>query len=317
MKKSAVIALGAVAAVVLAACGSGGGSSDEEELREVTFGTLPILPSGAIVIGKEQGFFEDEGIDLTIEMAQGGAAIIPGVMSGQPEFGTSNPVSLLTAREKGLPLKVLTHWSSDVPPPDQGINGIISLEGSGIDEPADLAGKSIAINTLRSIGDLTIREVVREAGGDPDSIDFVELGFPDMPAALESENVDAVWVPEPFLTGLQQGTGQLVGYTSQLAVPGMPMQYTFTSEEIVASEPELVESMTAALEKTLEYADENPDEVRVAAAELTEIPLEQLEESGTEAFGTDLRRDQITRLGELMAIEGWISEAPDVDGLLP
>jgi NitT/TauT family transport system substrate-binding protein len=126
-----------------------------------------------------------------------------------------------------------------------------------------------------------------------------------------------VWVPEPFLTGLQEKTGQLVGYTSQLAVPGMPMQYTFTSEKTIASEPELVASMTAALEKTLEYAEEHPDEVRKAASELTGIPMAALENAGTEAFGTDLRREQIARLGELMATEKWIEKDPDLKGLLP
>ncbi|MGJ9422233.1 ABC transporter substrate-binding protein [Aeromicrobium sp. CF3.5] len=318
MKKSALIAVAAAAALGLAACGSGGGASENEQgLREVSFSALPILPTGAIVVGQEQGFFEDEGIDLTVEMAQGGAAIIPGVVSGKPQFGTSNPVSLLTARDKGLPLKVLTHWSSDLMPPEDGINGIISLKDSGIDEPADLEGKSIAINTLKSIGDLTIRETLREAGGDPDSIDFVELGFPDMPAALEAGNVDAVWVPEPFLTSLQEGPGQLVGYTSQLSVPGMAMQYTFTSEELIASDPELVASMTAALEQTLTYAEENPDEVRAAAQELTGIPPELVEMAGLEAFGTDLREPQLKRLGELMTDEGWIDGPADIDGLLP
>lgn len=318
MKKSALIAAAAAAALGLAACGSGGGATENEQgLREVSFSALPILPTGALELGKQQGFFEDEGIDLTVEMAQGGAAIIPGVMSGKPQFGTSNPVSLLTARDKGLPLKVISHWSSDLTEPDDGINGVISLKDSGIDDPADLEGKSVAINTLKSIGDLTIREAVREAGGDPDSIKFVELGFPDMPAALEAGNVDAVWVPEPFLSGLQSGPGQLVGYTSQLTIPGLPMQYVFTSEQLMSSDPELVEAMTRALEKTLEYADDNPEEAKAAGAELTGIPAEQLASAGLEAFGTDLRIDQLNRVGDLMLEEGWISKPADVDAMLP
>lgn len=318
MKKS-FTALAATAALVLSACGSGGGgaSTNEDGLREVDFAALPILATGGLVLGVEQGFFEDEGIELNIEMAQGGAAIIPGVLSGKPQFGTSNPVSLLTARDKGLPLKILTHWSADLMPPEDGINGVISLKDSGIDETSDLEGKSVAINTLKSIGDLTIREAVREAGGDPDTIDFVELPFPDMPAALEAGNVDAVWVPEPFLSTLQDGPGQLVGYTSQQSVPGMAMQYTFTTEQLMASDPELVASMTAALNKTLEYGEDHPDEVRAAASELTGIPAEALAGAGLEAYGTDLREEQIARLGELMLDEGWISGPADVDALLP
>lgn len=250
-------------------------------------------------------------------MAQGGAALVPGVMSGDPEFASSNPVSLLTARDAELDVQVVSHWSSDLEPPADGINGVISSAGSGIESPADLAGRTVAVNTLQSMGDLTIREAVRQDGGDPDDVDFVELAFPDMPAALEAGNVDAVWVPEPFLSGLVGGGATLVDYTSQLAVPGMPTQYIFTSGQLLESDPELVESMQAALEKTLEYADEHPDEVKAAATSLTEIPAEALENAGMEAFGTDLREEQLARVGELMLTEGWIDSEADLDALLP
>ena len=314
-----MVAALAAATLALAACGGDDGAGGDEEggIRQVSIGMLPIAPTGALQVGIDQGFFEDEGIELSIDMAQGGAALVPGVMSGDPEFASSNPVSLLTARDAELDVQVVSHWSSDLEPPADGINGVVSSAGSGIESPADLAGRTVAINTLQSMGDLTIREAVRQDGGDPDDVDFVELAFPDMPAALEAGNVDAVWVPEPFLSGLVGGGATLVDYTSQLAVPGMPTQYIFTSGQLLESDPELVESMQAALEKTLEYADEHPDEVKAAATSLTEIPAEALENAGMEAFGTDLREEQLARVGELMLTEGWIDSEADLDALLP
>jgi NitT/TauT family transport system substrate-binding protein len=309
----------AAATFAVAACGGDDGSGSDEEggIQQVSIGMLPIAPTGALQVGIDEGFFEEEGIELTIDMAQGGAALVPGVMSGDPQFASSNPVSLLTARDADLDVQVISHWSSDLEPPEDGINGVVSAADSGIKSPADLAGRTVAINTLQSMGDLTIREAVRQDGGDPDDVDFVELAFPDMPASLEAGNVDAVWVPEPFLSGLVAGGATLVDYTSQVAVPGMPTQYIFTSGQLIESDPELVESMTAALEKTLAYADEHPDEVKAAATSLTEIPAEALENAGMEAFGTDLRQEQLTRVGELMLAEGWIESEPDLDELLP
>ena len=38
-----------------------------------------------------------------------------------------------------------------------------------------------------------LHERLRKAGGDPKAVKFVELGFPDMPAAVESGQVDAAW----------------------------------------------------------------------------------------------------------------------------
>jgi NitT/TauT family transport system substrate-binding protein len=315
-RQLSTVALAAAAALTLAACGGGGSDGGDSGMREVSIGMLPITPTGALQVGIDQGFFEERDIDLTIETGQGGAALIPGVMSGKPQFASSNPVSLLTARDKGLDLQVVSHWSSE-PEEGDGINGVVALDSSDIESAKDLEGASVAVNTLQSMGELTIREAVRKDGGDPDEVEFVELPFPDMPAALEAGNVDAVWVPEPFMSGLTEAGEHLVGYTSKDSVPGLPTQYIFTSAQLAKSDPELVADMTAALEETLTYADENPDEVRDAAAELTSVPREALDAIKIDAFGTDLRLDQITRVGELMLQEGWIEKKPDLDALLP
>ncbi|RFU20400.1 ABC transporter substrate-binding protein [Geodermatophilus marinus] len=317
----------AATAVALAACGggeeaasggSGGGAdgSNGDEVREVTVGLLPVAVTGALFAGIDQGFFEERGIELTVETGQGGAALIPAVMSGQMQFATSNPVSLLQAREEGLDLRVVAHWTSTIAE-GEDVNGVVAAADSGIASAADLAGKRVAVNTLNGMGQLTIDEAVRQDGGDPSGIQYVELPFPDMPAALDAGNVDAVWVPEPFLTQLIDAGNVVASYSSQESVPGHPTQLFFTSGQLVESDPELVEDMTAALEDTLEYADANPDEVRAQAEEFLGTPAGALAEVRIEEFGTDLRREQIEQMGELMVEAGLLDEAADVEGLLP
>jgi NitT/TauT family transport system substrate-binding protein len=314
--------------LALAACGGGdddaadgasadGGSGDgAQEMREVTVGLLPIMPTAALYAGIEEGFFEERGLDLTVETGQGGAALLPAVMSGEMQFATSNPVSLLQARGEGLDVRVIAHWTSALSEGETDVNGVVATADSGIESAADLAGRTVAVNTLNGMGGLTIREAVRQDGGDPDAVEFTELPFPDMPAALEQGNVDAVWVPEPFLTMLQGAGNVVVSYSSMESVTGHPTQYFFTSGQLVESEPELVEDMTAALEETLEFAEQNPDAVKAATAEFLELPPELLEQVQLEEFGTDLRREQLERMGELMVDDGLLEEDADVEGLL-
>lgn len=321
------IAALATSMLALAACGGGdddGGTSDagsspeSGELREVTVGMLPILPTAALYAGMEEGFFADRGIEIIVETGQGGAALLPAVMAGQIEFATSNPVSLLQARGEGLDVRVIAHWTSALSEGEGDINGVVAAAGSGIESAADLAGKRVAVNTLNGMGGLTISEAVRQDGGDPGSIQFVELPFPDMPAALEGGNVDAVWVPEPFLSGLQAAGNVVATYSSKESVAGHPTQLFFTSARLMESDPELVEDFTAAVEETLEFADENPEAVKEQIPQvLPQLPPEVAENVGLEEFGTDLRRDQIEQLGELMLEAGLIEEEADVDGLLP
>lgn len=320
MRRSWIPAL-AASVLALAACGGGGddgGSGSDGEVRQVTVGMLPILPTAALYAGIEEGFFADRDIEISVETGQGGAALLPAVMSGQIDFATSNPVSLLQARGEDLDVRVIGHWTSALSEGDTDINGVVAAGDSGLASAADLEGKRVAVNTLNGMGGLTIREAVRQDGGDPDAVEFVELPFPDMPAALDAGNVDAVWVPEPFLSTLVSAGNQVVSYSSKESVEGHPTQLFFTSGTLVESDPELVEDFTAALEETLTFAEENPDAVKAQVAQvLPQLPAEAVEGLTLEEFGTDLRRDQLERLGELMVEDGLLEDEADLEGLLP
>src|SRR3954452_6672353 len=311
----------AATTLVLAACGGGddeasGSSGGSGELRHVTAGLVPVAVTGALQGGIEQGFFKDHGIDVTIETGQDGAALLPAVASGQMEFATSNPVSLLQARDQGLDVRVIGHWTS-THAEGEDVNGVVAAKESGITSAAGLAGKRIAVNTLNGMGQLTIDEAVRKDGGDPAGIQYVELPFPDMPAALDAGNVDAVWVPEPFLSQLLDSGHPLASYSSQESVPGHPTQLFFTSGQLAESDPQLVEDFTAALEETLEWADQNTDAVRTEAEKFLGTPPGSMANVRIEEFGTDLRRPQIEQMGQLMVAAGLLDNEPDIDGLLP
>src|SRR5262245_35188586 len=73
-----VFALAAAAPVV--ACGSsdddsGGGATTTP--TKVKVGVIPIVDVAPIYLGIKQGFFSAEKLELTLETAQGGAAIVP------------------------------------------------------------------------------------------------------------------------------------------------------------------------------------------------------------------------------------------------
>jgi NitT/TauT family transport system substrate-binding protein len=71
------------------------------------------------------------------------------------------------------------------------------------------------------------------------------------------------------------------------------------------------------VEETLEYAQANPDDVKAHVSEFLDLPAGVLDRVGLEAFGTDVRRDQIEQLGKLMVDDGLLTKDADVDGLLP
>jgi hypothetical protein len=64
------------------------------------------------------------------------------------------------------------------------------------------------------------------SGGGPASIEFVELAFPDMPAALEAGRVDAVWVVEPFLSAAVGAGGRNIASNYVDTAPNLTVAST-------------------------------------------------------------------------------------------
>ncbi|WP_127129423.1 ABC transporter substrate-binding protein [Georgenia sp. SYP-B2076] len=311
--------LALAAALVLGACGDGNASGEEAggedgEVRTVTVGMAPIATAGAIRAGMEQGFFEKHGIELKFETGTGGAALLPSVVAGHIQFATATPVSLLQARDQGLEVRAIAGWTSAL---EEGSNvNVVRALDPGITTAADLQGKRVAVNTLNGMGDLTIREAVRSNGGDPDAVEFVELPFPEMQAALEQRNIDAAWVPEPFGTLLEDAGAHVVTYPSDESVPGHPSQLFFTSTELAESDPDLVEAMAAAIRESAAFANESPEAVREGAAEVVDIDPGILKRIVLEQFNPEMPLERLTALGELMYSDKMIKNPPDIEGLI-
>jgi NitT/TauT family transport system substrate-binding protein len=318
--RARAVAAGAAALLTLAACGGGsdddaGGGGGEGGLTAVTIGTQPIVDSAPLYLGVDQGFFEDEGIDLTIESASGGAVVVPSVVSGDYQFGRGNVLSTMIAVDQGLPLTCITNANSTAGNPDFG--AVVVPADSPIQSMADLAGRTVSVNTLNNIGDTTIRAVVENAGGDPQAVEFVEIPFPDAPAALQSGQVDAAWILDPFLTEAVDAGARVLSYNFSDFHPELDISCVFTSQQQMQEDPELVAAFQRAMNRSLEFSQQNPEEVRRITGTYTEIDPAVLERIVIPTFRTDFSREAMELLGAKATEYGTLSKEPDLDQLLP
>jgi NitT/TauT family transport system substrate-binding protein len=306
-----------VALLALTACGGGGNDADVDAggLTPVVIGTQPIVDSAPLYLGKEMGFFADEGIDLTIKTATGGAAVVPSVLAGDFQFGRGNVLSTMVAVDKGLDLKCITNANSTAGNPDFG--AVVVRGDSPIQSVADLPGHTVSVNTLANIGDTTIRSVVEDAGGDPAGVNFVELPFPDAPAALEGGQVDAAWILEPFLTQALDDGGRVLSYNFSDFHPDLDISCVFASGQLIKSDPEMVAAFQRAMNKSLEYSQENPAEVRRITGTYTDIAPAVLDRIAIPNFRVEFNREAMEKLGAKATEYGTLSKEPDLDQLLP
>ena len=316
-------ALVAAPLLLTAACGGNdpetptAGAGDTGELTPITVGVIPILDVAPIYVGRDQGFFEECGIDLTLETAQGGAAIVPGVVSGDYQFGFSNIVSLLLATGKGLPLQIVANGVASTGEEGADFGAIVAAPDAGIQGPADLEGKRVAVNTLNNIQTQTVRATVRAAGGDPDAVEFVELPFPEMPAALDQGNVDAIAVVEPFLTAATSDGAVQVASNYVATADDLTVAAYFTSDQYASQHPEVVECFGSAMAESLAYAQENPDAALQALTGYTEIDPAIVGQLQLPAWPAEVNEESVRTLAELAVEDGLLEEEPDLGELLP
>lgn len=311
----------ALAASVLAlgsACGGGGSAAPRASGSDkVTVGVIAIVDVAPIYLGKQKGFFSSRGIDLTLQPGSGGAASIPGVVSGQFQFAFGNVTSLLVARDKGLPLKVLANGNSSTGVSGKDFSAVVVKSDSPVHSARELAGRTVSVNNLKNIGDTTVRASVRKDGGDPAAVKFVELAFPDAPAAVAAGRVDAAWVVEPFLTvALSQGL-RVAAWNMVDTAPELTVATYFTSTKLTASNPDLVKRFTGAINESLAYADAHPDEARQIIKTYTKIADDVLTRMTLPKWSTTINRASIERLAALALQDGLVASPPDLGALLP
>ena len=267
-RKYTAAAAAAVLILGLAGCsgssepsgGGGGQTLDPAEPVAITVGTLPAGDYAPLFIAQEQGFFEDEGLEVTIETIAGGAVGVTQLISGDLQFSSATWANVLAAVSQGLELQVVREGTDSN---KEGINGIIVSEDSGIESVEDLRGKTVSVNTLQSATEVQIRDCFATEGLEPGDYELVEVPFPEVGAAVSQGRIAAGLVPEPFITiGASQGlTSILAPSVCNEDQQNSPLVTWNTSKAYADENPAVVAAFVRAMDKATELALDDPNTV--------------------------------------------------------
>jgi NitT/TauT family transport system substrate-binding protein len=307
----------AVVALLLAIAGCGSSPPERGRPDDVKVGLISILDVAPIYLGKQKGFFAERNINLTLQPAEAGTETIPAVLSGNLEFGYSNIVTLLLAQTQGLPVKVVNNGTNSTGVAGADFGALMVPGNSAIKSVADLAGKKVAVNVFQNVVELAVRASALKAGIDPDSIEYVKLAFPEMPAALSAGSVDAAFVVEPFQQVVLSQGGRPLASSLVDAAPNLSVAMYFTSKQLLADNPDLARRFTAAMNESLTYADKHPDEVRQILPTYTKISAEVIPHLVLPKWPVKVNRASVETIASLARKEKILSGSPDIGDLLP
>lgn len=311
-------ALVTAAALVATACSGGGDAGTEGETIDIVAGVAPSSSPVAMLLGIEQGFFEEEGLNVTTTPAATGAAGVTQLINGQVQVALGGLSGTVTAVDQGIPVAFVSGGVADHEDEDGTQYQTMVAGDSDIQSFADLERKTVAVNSLKCCWELWMREAVENDGGDSDNVKFVQLPFADGVTALRSGEVDAVSTLQPFATDLRNDGFRDIGDSAASAFgdPDASNTQYFMARDFVDKHPDVVERWRAALKKSSDYANEHPDETRAKIAEQTKTDVSDLDGVPLPKYTADLDEDAIEAEAGFLVKYGVIDEAPSLEDLV-
>lgn len=309
------LGVGSLAALVtfsLAACGGTGGQGSgaaadgELEKTAVTVGSLPLADYATLYWAQDKGFFEDEGLTVTLEPLQGGSIGAQKVASGELDFSFTNTISTAIATESGMPIKTVVLASALA---DGGLLLYVQPD-SPVQTLADVDGKTVGINTTQNIGDVTLKNLARSQGLDIEPR-FVEVPFPEMLTGVQSGSIDVGYSPEPFASaardaGMRQVADLTEGPNAGLAVSNFVASSTFVEEN-----PDTTAAFARAMYAANEDLLQNEEEFRTWLPTVAKLDPRVAANMPVPQWITETDVDEIQRVADVLVDQDLLPEGYD------
>jgi len=314
----ALIAAGLAAAIVASACSSSPAPSNPAAPAQthVTVAVVPIVDAVPYFLAVKEGYFKQAGLDVkTLVVAQSTQAL-PDLLRGSVQIvSAANYVSFLSAQAHGVAnLNIVAPNSSCA----TNTNTVLAMPNSKIKTPADLAGKTIAVNINPDIQTIQIGAVLKADNVNPSSVTFTTIPFPDMPAKLASGGVDAISEVEPFITAAETKYGA-VPVLQQCSGPtsGVPLGGNFALQSWVQKNRKTALAFQRAMEKGNALANRDRTAVeKIIPTYIKAITPQEAALLNLDDFPTTQDTTQVQRIADLMVSGGMLKKRLDVNPLM-
>jgi NitT/TauT family transport system substrate-binding protein/putative hydroxymethylpyrimidine transport system substrate-binding protein len=183
MRRVAALLAAALLGAALAGCGGGGAEPGAPKGATLVLDFQPNAVHSGIYVAQANGYFEDAGLDLTIQEPSSTADSAKLLETGRADFAVMDINDFGIARERGLDLDA---FAAIVQRP---LASVIARDPKEIRTPADLAGKTIGVTGVPS-DDAVLDTVLRSGGVDPTDVHPVTIGF-NAVADLAAGKIDA------------------------------------------------------------------------------------------------------------------------------
>lgn len=249
-----------------------GGATEFARADERTAVTLmldwtPNTNHTGFYVAQALGYYDEASLDVTIQEPTD-LLVEAVVTSGAAQFGVGYQEFFTYALADGMPLvsvaAIIQHNTS----------GFITLaDHDPVARPADLAGLRYGGFGQPDLETAIINTLLLCDGGEPDSFEYVDVGYVDAFELMDRERIDFAWMYyawtgiEGELRGLDLDTIMLMDHFD--CIPDYYTPILITSQAMIEKQPDVVAAFVQATARGFAYAISSPAEaadILIAAA---------------------------------------------------
>lgn len=307
-------------AITAAACGGGADDAGDGSAGEGD-GPIPMriaatgvdsLPFMAILqVAEANGFFEDEGLDVSFLSGSGGGNTLRLLATGDADIAIAGGPAVVLAALEEDETQIIAPWFP-----------INDFSWIGPEEVDGLAGLNLGATGAGSTTQLVCNYLRIQPEGE--GIECTELGggMGDSWAAARSGNLDGGWAMQPFITDKVMNEGAQVVVQSRDIIGDFPADLVATDTGYAEANPEALEAFFRAADRVFEYLLEDTDaaaeDLSVVLGTDAEIIAEGLRATPEfeTAYSLEVIPESLDTLSDMMVEAGEIDEQLDWSTLL-
>jgi ABC-type nitrate/sulfonate/bicarbonate transport system substrate-binding protein len=249
-------------------------AKDAKDKLPLRLSHAPIMPYTNSMIAFRKGFLDDAGLQTDRIVLGTGDIIRSALASGEVDIVAMGTDSLVRARAAGFDWKLL--YQADIYDSRFADAALVVRADSPIKSAKDLEGKIVAA-APGNVASIVVASYMNSNGADSTKIRAVDIPYSQALAALQSKQIEAAHIIEPFLTvGLNAGQirvlyNDLDEISKRFMVSGYVARTKWIDEN-----PEKVSRFTEGMNKSTQFVNSNPGDVLPILAEESKISSDTL-----------------------------------------
>jgi len=235
--------------------------------------------------GLANGAFDRAGLSVDITTFSSGGIMLQACVGDEIDVGMGDVIQITNAINAGIPFAILAAaslYSSDAP-----TTALVVAKDGPIQTAKDFEGKTIALNSLNSLPEISTREWLRRNGADPALVKFVEMTGSALNESVIRGVIAGAVPGEPHLS-VDRDRLRFLGKPYDVVAKTFPLFFFYARRNWLLTNAVAVHRMIGAIYETARWANAHQDETALIVEKTAKLDAAVVRKMTRARYATSL-----------------------------